>query len=302
MTTSTATDAYRPRTVRRRATKAEIETLDAALISLVALAGPPVTVRQVFYMAAGRGLVPKSDQGYRQIIRRIACLRDSSLIDWQDIADNTRWVRRARTYDDLATALDEWQAHYRRDYWAAQPYRVELWVESDSIASFLDDTVEQYGVPMYVCRGQASRTYIRGAANDAQASGKPVRILYVGDFDPSGLAIDRSLIERYAAFSQCDVELELTRVAVTPDQVTDFNLFGNPAKRSDPNFNRFANYCERNDLPPLAYETEALPPQALRSIVEEAIAIQVDLDKWRAVAEYETAERAQLHALLGDLQ
>jgi hypothetical protein len=294
---TTQTD-YGPRTVRARSTKAQVAALDDALVDLILMAGPPVTVRQTYYMAAGRGLVSKDQGGYRQVIRRLTALRDRGTVPWEWIADNTRWVRKAATYRDLGDALAEWQAIYRRDYWQAQPKRVEVWVESDSIASFIGDTVDPYGVPLYVCRGQASRTYIRGAVNDAQVEGKPVQIIYVGDFDPSGLAIDRSLVDRYAEFGAGEVPLTLTRVAVTPEQIAAYDLFGYPAKRNDPNYRRFLETCAAHDLGPLAYETEALPPQVLRSIVDEAIAQAIDHSAWRAVASYETAERMQLDALI----
>lgn len=292
------TTTYRPSAVRRRATKADLAALDDAIVQLIILAEPPVTARQVFYMAAGRALVDKHDRGYRQILRRLSALRDSGEIPWHWIADNTRWVRQSRAYRQLDDALVEWQAHYRRDYWADQPQRLELWVESDSIASFLGDTVDGYGLPMYVCRGQASRTYIRGAVEDAAADGKPVRILYVGDYDPSGLAIDRSLIDRYTAYRADEADVALARIALTPEQIVQYDLEGNPAKTSDPNYRRFAEDCRAIGLEPLAYETEALPPADLRRIVGEEIALRVDLERWRTVSAYEAAERAQLEALI----
>ena len=44
---------------RTRRTRGEIEALDAALVEIVEQFSP-VTVRQVFYQAVNRGLVPKS--------------------------------------------------------------------------------------------------------------------------------------------------------------------------------------------------------------------------------------------------
>lgn len=291
------TDTYRPSAIRRRATRAEIATLDEAIIDLIAQAGPPVTARQVYYMAAGRQLIEKLDRDYRKILRRLAEMRENGAIPWHWIADNTRWVRQARTYLDLDDALDEWQAQYRRDYWSDQPRRVELWVESDSIASFISDRIYRLGVPLYVCRGQASRTYIRAAVEEAREDRKPVDILYVGDFDPSGLAIDRSLMSRYSEYGD-DVDVTIERIAVTAGQIRKYGLEGNPAKRSDPNFARFEATCQSLGMEPLAYETEALPAQALRQIVGQAIWARVDSRRWQAVADYERIEREQLRALV----
>jgi hypothetical protein len=291
------TTTYGPSALRRRSTKADLASLDDALLELIAQAGPPVTARQVYYMAAGRQLVSKDDRGYRQILRRLSSLREIERLPWDWIADNTRWVRRRRSYANLDEAITEWQATYRRDYWLDQPRRLELWVESDSIASFIHDSIYRLGVPLYVCRGQASRTYIRAAVDDARQDGKPVDILYVGDFDPSGLAIDRSLIDRYSEFGQ-DVDVQLARIALTADQILEHQLEGNPAKRGDPNFARFEETCQALGIAPLAYETEALPAAELRSIVANAVWDHVDLELWHAIHKYEDVERAQLAALL----
>jgi hypothetical protein len=62
---------------RTRRSRAEIEALDGALIEIVEQFRP-VTVRQVFYQAVNRGLVPKSEtKGYRVVQRRLVALRES---------------------------------------------------------------------------------------------------------------------------------------------------------------------------------------------------------------------------------
>jgi len=66
---------------RTRRTRAEIEALDAALIEIVEQ-GSPVTVRQAFYQAVNRGLVPESEtKGYRVVQRRLAALRAGDELD-----------------------------------------------------------------------------------------------------------------------------------------------------------------------------------------------------------------------------
>ena len=59
---------------RPRRTRAEIEALDDALREIVDQF-KPVTVRQVFYQAVNRALVPKSEtKGYRVVQRRLVVL------------------------------------------------------------------------------------------------------------------------------------------------------------------------------------------------------------------------------------
>lgn len=296
---TSAPPVYEPRTVKRaRMTKRETAALDDELLDLIASAGPPVTVRQVDYLAVGRGLLDsKDDKGYRKIVRRLSAMRENGSCPWEWIADSTRWVRRHRSYGDLSEALDEVQASYRRDYWRDQPVRLELWVESDALASALNRAVSGFGVPMFVCRGQASKAYIYQAAQDAEEIGKPVRVLYLGDFDPTGLQIDRSMQERYRRYGATDLALE--RIAVTPQQIRDMKLQSTDAKRGDPNYKRFASICEAQDLPVRAWEAEAIDPPVLRQLTADAIAAHIDFDRWESTASYERAERQTLANLLG---
>jgi hypothetical protein len=55
------------------------------------------------------------------------------------IIDNTRWTRRADTYDSLQHALLETARIYRRSLWTNAETRVEAWYESDSVAGVLTD-------------------------------------------------------------------------------------------------------------------------------------------------------------------
>lgn len=176
-----------------------------------------------------------------------------------------------------------------------------LWniVESDAIASALTPTILPSGVPIYTCRGQASKTFIQAAARDSAALGKPIHILYAGDWDPTGLAIDRSLEERYQRYADEGADIRIQRVAVTPQQIREFGLTGGPVKTGDPNYKRFLATCDQHGFPPVAIEAEELPPAALRQSVADAIQSLIDPHAWQAVIGYEQAEIEQLNALVG---
>lgn len=296
--TDNGTSTRPAETKRPRATKHEQAQLDRVLVELIERAGPPCTARQVYYMAVGAGVMGKTDNDYRRVLRRLSALRESGELRWDWIADNSRWVRQATAWRSLPDALEDWQHAYRRDHWATQPTRVELWVESDSIASFINADVMRYGLPMFVCRGQASRTYVRAAAEESRRVGKPVSIIYIGDLDPSGLAIHASLAERRNRFAD-GASLTLKRAAVTAAHVAELNLIGTPAKRTDPNYRGFAAWCETQGMQPMAYETEALPPDRLREIVRAAIVESIDVDAWQTATRWEATERRQLVDLIG---
>jgi len=88
---------------RSRRTKAEIEALDAALIDVVAEFAP-ATVRQVFYQAVNRGLVPKDEtKGYRVVQRRLVALRELGDIPHGVIVEQ----RSRRIYDIRCRPLSQ---------------------------------------------------------------------------------------------------------------------------------------------------------------------------------------------------
>src|SRR5215213_1457196 len=106
-------------TKRTRRTRVEIEALDAALTEII-MDFRPATVRQVFYQAVNRDLVPKSEtKGYRVVQRRLVALRESGEVPYGFIVDGTRYVHGQRRYYDLDEFTTCAAGLYRKDYWAA---------------------------------------------------------------------------------------------------------------------------------------------------------------------------------------
>ncbi len=97
---------------------------------------------------------------------------------------------------------------------ASRPYpEIELWVEKDSVRNFLNDLAAKYRLSIQVLKGFASLSMYRKALLRAAERGVK-RILYIGDFDPSGL-----LIEKVA---EKEMGIEIKRIALTIDQVKRF--------------------------------------------------------------------------------
>jgi hypothetical protein len=188
----------------------------------------PCTVRQLYYLGIGRWWekdVGGRDSTYRKVVvRLVGELREDGSLPWGWIADNTRWVRKAMMFASKEDALERWAAAYRRDLWVAQPRHVEVWCESDSIAGVLDQVTRPLGVGLFVCRGQASKTFVHEAVQSYRAVAKPITILYVGDWDPTGLAIPASLEDRMARYGDGEMDVTLERLAVTAEDVAQGHL------------------------------------------------------------------------------
>src|SRR5688500_16302842 len=96
---------YRPRPTNGRRSKADIEVLMHGLERLL-VEDAPMTVRQVFYRAVSAGLVGKTEGEYKQsVVRLLGQMRRSGRIPFSWIADNTRWMRKPRTWSSVDQAL-----------------------------------------------------------------------------------------------------------------------------------------------------------------------------------------------------
>ena len=225
------------------------------------------TVRQLFYAASVAGGVDKTEAGYRQVQRQVLAMRREDLIDYSIVADNTRWVRQITTYSSLEDWVDESLRALKIDYWRDAEVRVEVWLEKDALAGVVSDITNKWRVPLFVTRGYASESFAYEAANNANEDGRPFRIIYLGDFDASGVHMARDLESRLRGFLDDEDLLLFDRVAVTPAQVKEWNLPSRPNKETDTRHAAFAA-----EFPGLeATELDAIRPDMLRNLVESEI-------------------------------
>jgi hypothetical protein len=280
---------------RARRTKAEMQSFREAIFDLAA-AHQPCSVRQVYYL--GIGVLWDKDTGgsrrhYNTVVRELGIMRERDQLPWDWITDATRYVRIQTMYASLEEAIRRTAEEYRRDLWARQPRRVEVWAESDSIAGVVDPVSRPLGIGLFSCRGQSSKDFAHGAAEMYRAIGKPVTVLYVGDWDPSGLAITRSLEERLVRYSHGEVPIDFVRCALTVDDVAAGDLTAHEVNRDDGNLARYVEICRQEGLDPgVSTEVEALPPERLRSRLEAQIyALVEDAASWNATLAAEESER-----------
>ncbi len=148
---------------------------------------------------------------------------------------------------------------------ASRPYpEIELWVEKDSVRNFLNDLAAKYRLSIQVLKGFASLSMYRKALLRAAERGVK-RILYIGDFDPSGL-----LIEKVA---EKEMGIEIKRIALTIDQVKRFRPPSLPVNMRDSRARDYvAIYGDR------CWELEALRPRTLFKLVEERLRENVPAD------------------------
>lgn len=178
-----------------------MEMLKQALLAILT-ADHPQTVRQVFYQMVSRGFVDKTEQEYDgTVCRLLGEMREDGRVPWDWVIDNTRWVRRPVTYDELSHAIYSLARGYRRDLWKNADHYVEIWVEKDALAGVLEAETEPLDVPLLAAKGYSSLSFLHAAALNIADLDKPAYIYHLGDSDPSGenaaLVIERDL-RKYA--------------------------------------------------------------------------------------------------------
>ncbi|HVC41840.1 MAG TPA: hypothetical protein VND54_07685 [Candidatus Saccharimonadales bacterium] len=251
----------------------------------------PCTVRQAFYQATVRDVVPKTEAGYDKVGRLLVEMRLDGSLPWEWITDNMRWMRKPRTYGSLEDAATWWAAGYRRDLVPALG-RVEIWLEKDALAGVIYPVTEEWDVPLMVTRGYSSLSFLHTAAeswrmdwrNEDAEPEDPVTVYYLGDHDPSGRDIDRNIERRLREFAP-DTRLRFKRIAVTEEQITEWSLPGRPTKRSDTRSHSWVGD---------SVELDAIPPDRLRDLVRRRLEAHVNPDTLARIRSAEAAERESI--------
>jgi hypothetical protein len=154
----------------------------------------------------------------------------------------------------------------------AQRYAVEIWVEKSTINDILDPLHRQYGVNIVPLTGESSDTRCQELVDRALEHGRPVRVLYISDFDPAGqsmpVAVARK-IEHRLRTDGLELDIQVRPVALTPEQCVEYRLPRTPIKATEQRAGRFEERFGEGatELDAL----EALHPGVLRDILTEEI-------------------------------
>jgi len=270
-----------------RATKAEVEIRREALYEIVA-AQQPMTVRQVFYQATVHGVVEKTEAGYSKVQTDLVLMRRSGELPYGWLADATRWMRKPETFGSIEEALADCARFYRKALWRDVGAYAEIWLEKDALAGVVYPITDTYDVPLMVARGYASLSFLHSAAEAINERDVPVSIYHLGDFDPSGVNAGEKIEETLRELAP-DAEIYFERLAVTPHQISAWDLPTRPTKQTDSRAKGFGA---------ISVELDAIPPDLLRSIVQRAIEQHLPRDQFKILKVAEESERLAIGAFV----
>jgi len=251
----------------------------------------PLTIRQVFYRLVGKHGYDKTERAYERLAETLGRARRAGIVAMAAIRDDGVTEESTWAYTGKPGFLDQVVADaegYRLDRRAGQTRMVEVWCEAAGMVPQLARVAGPYGIPVYSSSGFDSLTAKHACARRAEADGRPLVVLHIGDHDPSGVHVFSAAAEDVASWAaHYGAEVRFARVAVTPAQVETYGLPTAPVKTTD-----------RRVFAGQTTQAEALDPATLAAIVEAAIRTVTDLAVLAATIDREDTERAEL---LGEL-
>ncbi|MGY8633834.1 hypothetical protein RAD15_15260 [Bradyrhizobium sp. 14AA] len=251
----------------------------------------PITGRGVGYKLFTQGLIPSMARAEMQRVYRLLLkAREEGIIPWEWIVDETRAMERVPTWANPTEYAEATARDYRRDFWDQQPRRVEVWSEKGTVRGVLQPVLDHYAVGFRVMHGFSGATTIYAVAQDYD--GRELVVLYVGDFDPSGMYMsEQDLPDRLARYD--GDHIELTRIALKVDQLEGLPSFPATDKRKDPRYQWFIANHGRH-----CWELDAMDPNDLRDCVEQAIIDLIEPVAWQRCEVVNRAEQESLKTIL----
>lgn len=222
----------------------------------------PTSNRFLYYELVQRGVLDKTktrrtgrgaDQDLADASKR---LRDTGLVPWEWIVDETRTLAEWEYADSIAAYLVRSVDHARIDCWAGEPSPLII-CESRTFGGVLRRTLAaEYLCPVTATNGQVGGFLITNVAPVLRDSDR--RVLYIGDLDHQGAQIEentRRVLVRETG------EREWRRIALTTAQAEEYGL--EAIEKADGRY--------KPPRPGWAIEVEALGQGAVTRLVRDAL-------------------------------
>jgi len=261
--------------------------------AIVAEYDTAVTLRQLFYRLVAVELLPNARTAYKTLSSRTAQARREGT--FPDLVDNGRDIHEPMTFADPDEAREWLTRVYRRDRTEFMDVSIYIGVEKATMVAQLESWFGERGLPILALSGYASQSYVDEvrigiwarieAYHERNGGGiRDTVPLYAGDFDPSGEDIGRDFRARVHLFDK------VVKVALTPEQVDAYGLPPALGKATDSRANGFrARHGRLGQV-----ELEALAPDVLRGLYEDALAPFWDVSAFERSRERERADLAEL--------
>lgn len=232
----------------------------------------PLSCRQIYYRLIGRGVIEKDPKVAKNLNEMLNRARRGGFIAFEDIRDDglTEYGYGYLSGPDAAiAAMRAVIESYKLDPMDDQRRRLLLLCEAAGVVPQLASVCNPFGVSVLSSGGFDSTTVKHDLAD--RLAGVDTIILHVGDYDPSGIHLFKSLEEDVTAFLGDRGIAEFRRLAVTQRQIKRLGLATQP---KNPNDNRGFDGVDGDGVS--TCQLEAIAPDELARIVHAAIYAEID--------------------------
>lgn len=260
----------------------------------------PASVRAVCYPLFNvyRLIPDMSKNSTNKVSKQLLWAREQGIIPWKWIVDETRAPEGNPGWDEPEAFAAQVQHAYQRNTWAEQRHLVLVVSEKGTVRGTIRPITDKYHVQFFALHGYSSGTAAHDLAELSRElpEDKTFTILYVGDYDPSGMQMSEvdlptRLNERYGG------RAEIRRIALTRADVESGNIPSFPvdSKVKDPRF----KWWHRQGYGNQCWELDALSPVVLRQRVEEHLLTLIDdRHAWNRAIHVQEVERDSMVGFL----
>jgi hypothetical protein len=239
----------------------------------------------LYYRLVAEQAIPNKINTYKHLSRKTAQARREGW--FPPLADNTRYIERYDWWVNGRHSYDQMLATFMLDRTEGQEHQVYIGVEKHGMAAQLTHWFGKLGIPVLALGGYSSQTFVDVVAETVKRDGRPSILIYAGDFDPSGMDIDRDFEERTACFDK------VTRIGLNRALVDKFQLPPAPGKETDSRSAQFI--LDHGEL--VQVELDALPLEELRKLYQKQIDRYWDKKAYEAVLKREERQKGFLEYL-----
>jgi hypothetical protein len=258
-----------------------------------------ITVRQLYYRLVSVYGMTNDVAHYKKVVNAMIDARWKETVEFEVFIDRERNMYGETEAEpvEFQTKVEQgkeqvmaWMEAYHLNRWENQPEYIEVWIEKKALQGVFESPCRRFAVGLAPCKGYPSLTFVNDAAKrftEAIDREQIPNILYFGDYDPSGEDIPRSIVDNLSRMG-CDVEVE--RIALNQQQITEMYLPSAPAKLTD---SRTKNWNGTGVV-----ELDAVEPTTLTEMVTAAIRRYFDSSLHDELKERESIEREQYQTAL----
>ena len=253
----------------------------------------PLTIRQIFYRLVGIHEYPKTERAYKNLAEMLNRARRSGRVSFDAIRDDGITKRVPFHWKDAAALVQtfiHWADEFPLDRQQGQRKRLFFAVEAAGMVPLVEQIAEPYGITVLSSGGFDSTT-AKYALAQTLSEFSAAEVLHIGDHDRSGVHVFSSIAEDVQAFTAGLGATSMpifTRLAVTPEQITELALPTAPPKETD----------RRSFEGTVTTQVEAIPPDVLVAIITNAITSRIDRAAYDAVLAEEERIKAQFRRTL----